>query len=102
MLRLLRVQGSTDHGPDKSDAKACSSSFEDSNQGTGGDGALWVSLSPLIRYPRKIPQMATLSVQEAMGLKVDREAVATLVLPQLWAMSIGPCRLGFHFASTLF
>ena len=36
--------------------------------------------------------MATLSVQEAMGLKVDTEAVATLVLPQLWAMSIGPCR----------
>ena len=35
--------------------------------------------------------MATLSVQEAMGFKVDREAVATLVLPQLWAMSIGPC-----------
>jgi len=25
-----------------------------------------------------------------MGFKVDREAVATLVLPQLWAMSIGP------------
>lgn len=34
--------------------------------------------------------MATLSVQEAMGFKVDREAVATLVLPQLWSMSIGP------------
>ena len=34
--------------------------------------------------------MATLAVQEAMGMKVDREAVATLVLPQLWAMSIGP------------
>jgi len=34
--------------------------------------------------------MATLAVQEAMGLKVDREAVATLVLPQLWTMSIGP------------
>ena len=34
--------------------------------------------------------MATLAVQEAMGLKVDREAVATLVLPQLWAMCIGP------------
>ncbi|GJJ12295.1 hypothetical protein Clacol_006536 [Clathrus columnatus] len=32
----------------------------------------------------------TLAVQEAMGMKVDREAVATLVLPQLWAMSIGP------------
>jgi hypothetical protein len=40
----------------------------------------------------QIPQMATLSVQEAMGLKVDRDAVATLVLPQLWAMSIGPCK----------
>ena len=38
-------------------------------------------------------QMATLSVQEAMGSKVDREAVATLVLPQLWAMSMGPCKL---------
>jgi SCY1-like protein 2 len=38
-------------------------------------------------------QMATLSVHEAMGFKVDREAVATLVLPQLWAMSMGPCRL---------
>ena len=36
--------------------------------------------------------MATLSVQEAMGFKVDREAVATLVLPQLWSMSIGPCK----------
>lgn len=39
--------------------------------------------------------MATLGVQEAMGLKVDREAVATLVLPQLWAMSMGPRTLGF-------
>jgi len=29
-------------------------------------------------------------VQEAMGFKVDREAVANLVLPQLWSMSIGP------------
>lgn len=34
--------------------------------------------------------MATLNVQEAMGLKVDRDAVATLVLPQLWTMSMGP------------
>ena len=25
-------------------------------------------------------------------MKVDREAVATLVLPQLWAMSMGPCK----------
>lgn len=35
--------------------------------------------------------MATLAVHEAMGAKVDREATATLVLPQLWAMSMGPC-----------
>ena len=34
--------------------------------------------------------MATLGVHEAMGAKVDREAIATLVLPQLWAMSMGP------------
>jgi hypothetical protein len=40
--------------------------------------------------------MATLSVQEAMGFKVDREAVATLVLPQLWSMSIGPCTSCSH------
>jgi hypothetical protein len=37
--------------------------------------------------------MATLAVHEAMGSKVDREAVATLVLPQLWAMSMGPRKL---------
>jgi hypothetical protein len=35
-------------------------------------------------------QLATLDVHEAMGVKVDREAVATLVLPQLWTMSMGP------------
>ena len=40
--------------------------------------------------------MATLSVQEAMGFKVDREAVATLVLPQLWSMSIGPCKCSWQ------
>jgi SCY1-like protein 2 len=43
--------------------------------------------------------MATLSVQEAMGVKVDREAVATLVLPQLWAMSMGPCV--YHYSVLL-
>ena len=42
-------------------------------------------------------QMATLSVHEAMGFKVDREAVATLVLPHLWAMSMGPCKLDLLF-----
>jgi SCY1-like protein 2 len=40
-------------------------------------------------------QMATLRVHEAMGAKVDREALATLVLPQLWAMSMGPCENSF-------
>ncbi|CED82285.1 kinase-like protein [Phaffia rhodozyma] len=34
--------------------------------------------------------MATLNVHERMGAKVDREAVATLVLPQLWTFSMGP------------
>ena len=34
--------------------------------------------------------MATLHVQEAMGFKVEREAVATAVLPQLWQMAMGP------------
>lgn len=48
--------------------------------------------------------MATLGVHEAMGLKVDREAVATLVLPQLWAMSMGPrkahCPISYSGADT--
>lgn len=43
--------------------------------------------------------MSTLSVQEAMGFKVDREAVATLVLPQLWAMSMGPCKSCISYTS---
>jgi hypothetical protein len=43
--------------------------------------------------------MATLAVHGAMGAKVDREAIATLVLPQLWAMSMGPRES--RFASTL-
>lgn len=34
--------------------------------------------------------MATLLVQEAMGFKVERESVATAVLPQLWQMAMGP------------
>lgn len=42
-------------------------------------------------------QMATLAVHEAMGAKVDREATATLVLPQLWSMSMGPCKFLFGY-----
>lgn len=49
-----------------------------------------VPLLSKIRTKEPAVTMATLSVQEAMGLKVDREAVATLVLPQLWAMAMGP------------
>ncbi|PFH49107.1 hypothetical protein AMATHDRAFT_76388 [Amanita thiersii Skay4041] len=49
-----------------------------------------VPLLSKIRTKEPAVMMATLSVQEAMGMKVDREAVATLVLPQLWMMSIGP------------
>ncbi|KAJ7074317.1 kinase-like domain-containing protein [Mycena amicta] len=49
-----------------------------------------VPLLSKVRTKEPAVTMATLSVQEAMGLKVDREAVATLVLPQLWTMSMGP------------
>jgi SCY1-like protein 2 len=48
--------------------------------------------------------MATLALHEAMGAKVDREAIATLVLPQLWAMSMGPReyqRIGFDILDSL-
>ncbi|KAF9001944.1 kinase-like domain-containing protein [Cyathus striatus] len=49
-----------------------------------------VPLLAKIRTKEPAVMMATLSVHEAMGFKVDREAVAMLVLPQLWAMSMGP------------
>ncbi|KAF5391896.1 hypothetical protein D9757_001705 [Collybiopsis confluens] len=49
-----------------------------------------VPLLSKIRTKEPAVMMATLAVQEAMGFKVDREAVATLVLPQLWSMSMGP------------
>ncbi|KAI0933145.1 hypothetical protein AcV5_005979 [Taiwanofungus camphoratus] len=49
-----------------------------------------VPLLSKIRTKEPAVTMATLAVQEATGMKVDREAVATLVLPQLWAMSMGP------------
>ncbi|PIL23844.1 hypothetical protein GSI_13595 [Ganoderma sinense ZZ0214-1] len=61
--------------------------------GTLDQSSLTQKLVPLlsrIRTKEPAVTMATLAVQEAMGLKVDREAVAILVLPQLWAMSMGP------------
>lgn len=45
--------------------------------------------------------MATLAVHEAMGAKVDREATATLVLPQLWSMSMGPRKYKYLFGYVL-
>jgi hypothetical protein len=88
----LCTHGSADRCLDEPDTKTCPSAFEDPHQGTSRDGTLWTPFALNSWYPCKTLQMATLAVQEAMGLKVDREAVATLVLPQLWAMSIGPCR----------
>ncbi|CCA68430.1 related to bovine rhodopsin kinase and to YGR052w [Serendipita indica DSM 11827] len=49
-----------------------------------------VPLLAKIRTKEPAVMMATLNVHEAMGFKVDREAVATLVLPHLWTMSMGP------------
>ncbi|TEB36020.1 kinase-like protein [Coprinellus micaceus] len=49
-----------------------------------------VPLLSKIRTKEPAVMTSTLEVQEAMGMKVDREAVATLILPQLWAMSMGP------------
>lgn len=49
-----------------------------------------VPLLAKIKTREPAVMMATLGVHEAMGQKVDREAIATLVLPQLWAMSMGP------------
>ncbi|WVR05700.1 hypothetical protein IAU60_002724 [Kwoniella sp. DSM 27419] len=49
-----------------------------------------VPLLAKIKTKEPAVMMATLAVHEAMGAKVDREAIATLVLPQLWAMSMGP------------
>ncbi|XAO23468.1 hypothetical protein I312_102246 [Cryptococcus bacillisporus CA1280] len=61
--------------------------------GTLDKATLTSKLVPLLaKIKTKEPavMMATLAVHEAMGTKVDREATATLVLPQLWSMSMGP------------
>jgi len=73
---------------DKSDAETRPVAVKNPDKGTCRYGERF-SLSWF--FCSNNAQMATLSVQEAMGVKVDREAVATLVLPQLWAMSMGPC-----------
>ncbi|GAA5985753.1 hypothetical protein JCM10908_007097 [Rhodotorula pacifica] len=58
-------------------------------------------LVPLLaRIKTKEPSVmiATLAVHEEMGKKCEVEAVATLILPQLWAMSIGPLLDADQFA----
>lgn len=58
-------------------------------------------LVPLLaRIKTKEPSVmiATLGVHEQIGLKCDITAIATLVLPQLWAMSITPLLSAQQFA----
>ena len=43
-------------------------------------------------YAESAVMLATLNVHKSMRQKVDRVAVANLVLPQLWTMSMGPCQ----------
>lgn len=52
-----------------------------------------VPLLAKIKTKEPAVTMATLSVHEAMGQKVSLDAIATLVLPQLWAMAMGPRKL---------
>ncbi|GAA5830761.1 hypothetical protein JCM3766R1_003416 [Sporobolomyces carnicolor] len=49
-----------------------------------------VPLLSKIKTKEPSVMIATLAVHEEMGKKCEVEAVATLILPQLWAMSIGP------------
>ncbi|TKY86666.1 hypothetical protein EX895_004306 [Sporisorium graminicola] len=46
----------------------------------------------LARIKTKEPSVmvATLAVHESMAAKVDRETLATAIIPQLWVMSMGP------------
>ncbi|POY75418.1 hypothetical protein BMF94_1488 [Rhodotorula taiwanensis] len=58
-------------------------------------------LVPLLaRIKTKEPSVmiATLAVHEEMGKKCEVEAIATLILPQLWTMSIGPLLNADQFA----
>ncbi|GAA5897908.1 Scy1p [Sporobolomyces salmoneus] len=49
-----------------------------------------VPLLSKIKTKEPSVMIATLAVHEEMGKKCEVEAIATLILPQLWAMSIGP------------
>lgn len=60
-----------------------------------------VPLLAKIKTKEPAVTMATLSVHEAMGQKVSLDAIATLVLPQLWAMAMGPRKLPRALSSQL-
>lgn len=49
-----------------------------------------VPLLAKIKTKEPAVMLATLAVHERMGEKVSIETVATLILPQLWSMSVGP------------
>ena len=40
-------------------------------------------------YPESAVMLATFNIHQSMGRKVDREVVATLVLPQPWTVHVG-------------
>ncbi|BGP43594.1 Protein kinase domain-containing protein ppk32 [Rhodotorula kratochvilovae] len=56
-----------------------------------------VPLLSKIKTKEPSVMIATLAVHEEMGKKCEIEAIATLILPQLWAMSIGPLLNVDHF-----
>ncbi|BGP11521.1 Protein kinase domain-containing protein ppk32 [Rhodotorula toruloides] len=57
-----------------------------------------VPLLAKIKTKEPSVMIATLAVHEEMGKKCEVEAIATLILPQLWAMSIGPLLNADQFA----
>ncbi|KAI5480849.1 protein serine/threonine kinase [Pseudohyphozyma bogoriensis] len=60
-----------------------------------------VPLLAKIKTKEPAVMIATLAVHEEMGKKCEIEAIATLILPQLWAMSMGPLLNADQFAKFL-
>ncbi|GAA5872902.1 hypothetical protein JCM1840_005884 [Sporobolomyces johnsonii] len=56
-----------------------------------------VPLLAKIKTKEPSVMIATLAVHEEIGKKCDVEAIATLILPQLWTMSVGPLLSLEHF-----
>ena len=57
-----------------------------------------VPLLSKIKTKEPSVMIATMAVHEQIGLKCDIQAIATLVLPQLWAMSVTPLLSAEQFA----